>query len=313
MTRLRLRLAARSMSWTVGVLLLGWVLATTGCAPTAERPTGDEEADARAEPAPSCPSGMVEIPPGSYVMGSDEGEPDEVPPHQVTVAGLCMDRTEVTVAMYEECVRRSACAPAWTTADWPGIDKEDQEFDSQFCDGGRLELGDHPITCVDWSQADTYCRSVGKRLPTEEEWEYAARGTDGRTYPWGNAPPDATLLNSLGPESAAMGERMGRPGWGPMFSESDGWESTAPVGSYPAGASPFGVLDMAGNVWEWTSSTYSQDYGSERSDERRVIRGGAWGYGDPSFVRAANRGKSPLPYRGADLGFRCATDLAASR
>jgi len=256
---------------------------------------------------------MVEIPPGSYLMGADDGDTDEIPVHQVTVAGFCIDRTEVTVAMYTECVSGSQCTPAWKTADWPGIDVEDQKFDSQFCDGELPDHGEHPINCVDWNQAGTYCRAIGKRLPTEEEWEYAARGTDGRKYPWGNAEPDASMLNSLGPESAAMGERMGRPGWKPMFDDSDGWEATAPVGSYPAGASPFGVLDMAGNVWEWTSSGYSLDYDSQRGDDRYVIRGGAWGYGDPSFVRTSNRGKSPPPYRGADLGFRCASAPAASR
>jgi len=256
---------------------------------------------------------MVEIPPGSYLMGADDGDADEKPVHQVTVAGFCMDRTEVTVTMYEDCVHRSLCSPAWTTADWPGIEEDAQDFDSQFCNGARPGYGDHPINCVDFNQAETYCRAVGRRLPTEEEWEYAARGTDDRTYPWGNTPPDASLLNALGPECAAMGERMGRPGWKPMFSDSDGWESTAPVGSYPAGASPFGLLDMAGNVWEYTSSDYSQDYSSERSDDKRVIRGGGWGYGDPAFVRTTNRGKNPPEYRGADLGFRCAAAPAAPR
>jgi len=255
---------------------------------------------------------MVEIPSGSYLMGADDGDTDEKPVHQVTVAGFCMDRTEVTAAMYTECVTRSQCSPAHTTADWPGIDPEDQKFDSQFCNGGRPEHGDHPINCVDWSQADAYCRAMGKRLPTEEEWEYAARGTDGRTYPWGDAAPSASLLNSCGDEFVAMGERLGRPGWSKMYSGSDGWESTAPVGSYPDGASPFGVLDMAGNVWEWTSSWYSQDYGSPRGDEKHVMRGGAWGYHDPSFVRTSNRGKSPPEYRGADLGFRCATASTGS-
>jgi len=313
MTTLRSGPAARAMSWMVGVSLLAWVMATTGCAGTEEHVSGDEGAGVRAEATPSCPSGMVEIPSGSYLMGADDGDADERPTHQVTVAGFCMDRTEVTVAMYEECVSRSLCSPAWKTADWPGIDEEDQKLDSQFCTGGRPELGDHPINCVDWSQADTYCRAVGKRLPTEEEWEYAARGTDGRTYPWGNEAPGANLLNALGDECVAMGERLGRPGWKSMFNGSDGWESTAPVGSYPAGASPFGVLDMAGNVWELTSSGHSQDYLSERDDEAHVIRGGGWGYGDPSFVRTANRGTNPPAYRGADIGFRCATGPAASR
>jgi len=256
---------------------------------------------------------MVGIPSGRYLMGTEDGDADEKPVHQVTVADFCMDRTEVTVAMYAECVRGSDCPPAPTTADWPGINKDDQEFDSQFCNGGRPDHADHPINCVDWTQADTFCRAVGKRLPTEEEWEYAARGTDGRTYPWGDAAPSASLLNATGAEFLAMGARLGRSGWRSMYSGDDGWESTAPVGSYPAGASPFGVLDMAGNVWEWTSSGYSADYRSPGSEETRVFRGGGWGYDDPSFVRTANRGKGPLGYRGADLGFRCATAPAASR
>jgi formylglycine-generating enzyme required for sulfatase activity len=103
-----------------------------------------------------------------------------------------------------------------------------------------------------------------------------------------------------------MGERLGHPGWEPMFSGSDGWETTSPVGSYPKGASPFGVLDLAGNVWEMTSSRKSQDYASPRTDEKRVIRGGGRGYGDAFFVRTTYRGGSVPAYRGADLGFRCA-------
>jgi formylglycine-generating enzyme required for sulfatase activity len=260
--------------------------------------------------AASCPVGMVAIPAGTYAMGSESGKPDEKPVHQVTVAAFCIDRTEVTVAAYAQCVRAGACAPAPTTADWPGIDPEAKAIDSQFCNGAREDRQDHPINCVDWTHADAFCRSVGKRLPTEEEWEYAARGQDGRLYPWGGAAPNGELLNTLDTECAAMGARLGHPGWEPMFDGSDGWESTAPVGSYPKGASPFGVLDMAGNVWELTASGYSPDYASERasSDEKRVYRGGGWGFGDTSLIRTTNRGgsgSSPT-YRGADLGFRCA-------
>ena len=212
-------------------------------------------------------------------MGADDGDAGEKPAHKVTVAGFYIDRTEVTAAMYTECVRRSQCPPAPTTADWPGIDDEDLKFDSQFYNGGREEHGDRPINCVDWIQADTYCRAIGKRLPTEEEWEYAA--------------PSASLLNALGAECVAMGARLWRPGWKSMYDGSDGWETTATVGSYPAGASPFGVLDMASNVWEFTSSGYSQDYHSQRGNEKRVIRGGGRGYEDPSFVRTTNRGGCP--------------------
>jgi len=280
-------------------LLVG-LFAVAACAGTSRHPSD------RSAPAAACPSGMVLVPSGTYSMGDDDGDPDEKPAHQVTVTAFCIDRTEVTVAMYGECARRASCSPAPTTVDWPGIDEKDRAFDNQFCTGGRADRADHPINCVEWGQADAYCRAAGKRLPTEEEWEYAARGTDGRTYPWGDAAPSASLLNTCAAECVAMGVRMGRPGWKPMFDASDGWESTSPVGSYPAGASPFGVLDMAGNVWEFTSSGYSASYSESRTDDKHVYRGGAWGYGDPAFVRAANRGKGSTTYRGADLGFRCA-------
>jgi len=249
---------------------------------------------------------MARIPAGTFEMGSDRGNEDEKPPHPVTVAAFCIDRTEVTVAAYTACVREGKCSPAPTTADWPGIGEEEKAIDSQFCNGAREDRREHPINCVDWHQADAYCRAVGKRLPTEEEWEYAARGLDGREYPWGDAPPSPERLNTCDAACVAMGERLGHPGWESMFAGSDGWESTAPVGSYPQGASAFGVLDMAGNVWEMTSSGYSPDYRSERSNERHVYRGGGWGYHVLSLIRTANRGKSVPEYRGADLGFRCA-------
>lgn len=310
MPRKRPGFVTQFQSRILTTLILGSLLVITGCDRTAEPPTGSEDELAGAEAVSPCPSGMVEIPSGSFLMGSEEGDADEKPVHQVTVDAFCIDRTEVTVAMYAECVRSSECSPAWTTADWPGIDEAAKNIDSQFCNGERPELEDHALNCVDWHQADAYCRAAGKRLPTEEEWEYAARGTDGRKYPWGNGAPSANLLNGCGDEFVALGARLGMT-WGSMYDGDDGWESTAPVGSYPAGASPFGVLDMAGNVWEWTSSRYSPDYGSSREDERYVMRGGAWGYENPDFVRTANRGKSPRVYRGADLGFRCAADPVA--
>jgi eukaryotic-like serine/threonine-protein kinase len=296
------RLVATSI---VGCVLLSVAITLTSCARTAHRPSSLGEANERSVPG-SCPSGMVQIPAGTYWMGSDDGDADEKPAHQVTLAGFCLDRTEVTAAAYAECTHRGKCSPAPTTADWPGIKEEEKTLDSQFCNGTRADRQQHPINCVDWTQADTYCRAVGKRLPNEEEWEYAARGHDGRMYPWSNAPPNSNLLNSLGAETVAMGERLGHPGWKPMFSGNDGWETTSPVGSYPEGASPFGVLDMAGNVWEFTSSGYSQDYLSQRSNDMPVHRGGGWGFGNASFVRTTHRGKSVLAYRGADLGFRCA-------
>ncbi len=221
---------------------------------------------------------MVSIPAGAFLMGNPDGEgdPDEHPQHRVSVAAFAMDVTEVTVAAYARCVSAGACAAAGS---------------GQYCNAADPGRANHPVNCVDWSQATAYCGWAGKRLPTEEEWEYAARGTDGRKYPWGNAPPGASLCWS------GEGNDLGRPNR----------RSTCPVGSYPAGV--FGLKDMAGNVWEWTSSGYSDGYDKGRVDGRRVHRGGGWNDNYPSNVRSPDRGAGTPTYRYYNLGFRCARTL----
>jgi formylglycine-generating enzyme required for sulfatase activity len=181
-----------------------------------------------------------------------------------------MDTTEVTVDAYGACVGEGSCAPARTGP-----------YSSEHCNGGEPGKGNHPINCVDWNQATAYCRWAGKRVPTEEEWEYAARGTDRREYPWGNGAPGSQLC-------------WNRSGQG-----------TCEVGSYKSGASPFGVLDLAGNVWEWTSSGYSKDYSSSRADGIRVCRGATWDTEVPSSVRAAHRFEVAPTNNGHVCGFRC--------
>ncbi len=255
-----------------------------------------------APPKPACPEGMSVIPAGSFQMGSNEGKPDEKPVHEVKVEGYCMDTTEVAVSAYEACVKAGSCR----------ADRLNEQFwdnksygVSEYCNWGKPEKATHPINCVDWNQATAYCGWAKKRLPTEEEWEYAAKGTDGRKYPWGNEAPGPTLLNACGSECRAMYAKKGNI-WASMYDGDDGWASTAPVGSYKAGASPFGVLDLAGNVLEWTSGGYSKDYSSSRADESRVSRGGGWGYNVPSGVRAAFRYWFAPTHRFFSLGFRCA-------
>jgi formylglycine-generating enzyme required for sulfatase activity len=259
-------------------------------------------ASASAPPKPACPEGMSVIPAGTFQMGSTEGSDDEKPVHEVKVEAYCMDTTEVTVSAYEACVKAGSCS----------ADKLNEQFwdnksqgVSEYCNWGKPEKGTHPINCVDWTQATAYCGWAKKRLPTEEEWEYAAKGTDGRKYPWGNEAPGPTLLNACGSECKAMGAKKGQT-WKTMYDGDDGWPSTAPVGSYKAGASPFGVLDLAGNVWEWTSSGYSKDYSNSRADDRRVSRGGGWSFNVASGVRAADRSRVAPADRSVRLGFRCA-------
>ena len=209
----------------------------------------------------------VAIPAGPFTAGSTRGEEDERPVRKVTVKAFAIDRTEVTRADYAACVAAGRCK---ATAEKPPAD------------GPEAKL---PITGVDWNDAQAYCKFAGGRLPSEVEWEKAARGTDGREYPWGND-IDCTRANwgSFEGEGPCAGKNPGRP---------------VAVGQYPTGASPYGLLDMGGNVWEWVADRYDEDPG------RRVVRGGSC---CTFFVgpRAANRNAWAPEHRDGDLGFRCA-------
>lgn len=283
----------------LGVVAAPWAAPTSFSAPAA---TG------------TCPEGMVRIEAGSFEMGSPAGEgtAEEHPLHTVTLSAYCIDRTEVTVAAYEACAAQKACPPAPGTVYGTKYTDDDEAARwNQFCN--RSDRRDHPINCVDWTQADAYCRSHDKRLPTEAEWEYAARGTDGRGYPWGDEPPDATRVNACGTECVVVEERELQRGWTAMYDGDDGAVSTAPVGSYPAGASPFGVLDMAGNVWEWTADWYAAYTDVATTDPRspavgkyRVTRGGGWGVGWSGKKATVLRGKNRPTSRNVFIGFRCA-------
>jgi len=269
-------------------------------------------------PAPSsCPEGMVLIPEATFKMGSPSGQGDanERPQHDVKLLPYCIDRAEVTAAQYRLCVQEphhgQSCTPAATTVLVPG------EKANQYCNGDRADRGTHPVNCIDWMQADAYCKWSGGQLPTEAQWEYAARGNDGRTYPWGQAQPEPTRLNACGVECNASGTREGFIKQG-MYDRSDGWETTAPVGSYAGGTSDSGLMDMAGNVREWTADWYARYPASTAlvvdpqgaiapSDEDfRVTRGGGWDTRDASNVRTAYREGWRQSERAHNLGFRCA-------
>jgi formylglycine-generating enzyme required for sulfatase activity len=220
----------------------------------------------------SDPVEMVTVPAGEFLMGSDdpEADADERPAARVTIDAFRIDRVEVSNARYQACVDAGACSrPAGAAI-------------------GDVTRADHPVTIVSWAQAAAYCRWVGKRLPTEAEWEKAARGTDGRRYPWGSG---------FEPGRANAGYTAG----------------TSAVGSHASGVSPYGAFDMAGNVWEWTASLYRRypydpDDGREDPTARgaRVNRGGSWYYRD-WYVRTTFRATADQNYRRiGDLGFRCA-------
>lgn len=226
-----------------------------------------------AEPAQSSlDAGMISIAAATLRMGCDSARdsscsPTEQPPHPVKVQGFRIDRTEVSQVEYAACIRSGRCTQPV----------------SAFNPAQRPR---RPVTQVTWAQARAFCRSNGKRLPTEAEWELAARGTDGRIYPWGDERPtcDKAHTHECG-------------------------EQPADVGGRHAGASPFGVLDMAGNVDEWVEDRYVA-YGTPHApgspSGERVARGGAY---DAWHSRSTARNALQPDYHDTLLGFRCAAPL----
>ncbi|MBN2555474.1 MAG: formylglycine-generating enzyme family protein [Anaerolineales bacterium] len=260
------------------------------------------------EPAPgttavSPADGMVQVyvPGGSYDMGSDSGDRNEQPVHRVILSPYWMDLTEVTNAMYATCVAAGACTPP--------VQRDSATRTSYY---GNDAFADYPVISVTWAQVQVYCKWAERRLPTEAEWEYAARGSDGRDYPWGNQIPDGTQANYC--------ERNCPLDWADEFADmrvDDGYADTAPVGSYPAGASPFGIWDMAGNVWEWVNDVYGA-YGANEADNPqgpasgslRVLRGGSWLNYDGFFLRTTLRNAYDSSAATGSIGFRCASSTA---
>ncbi|MBS2019585.1 MAG: SUMF1/EgtB/PvdO family nonheme iron enzyme [Deltaproteobacteria bacterium] len=274
-------------------------------------------ASASPSPPSRCAEGMLLVPGGKFFMGSDAKEAldFERPAHKVALRAFCIDQTEVTVAAYKACSDEGECRRAPTENDWPDITAKEKATYDPLCNMrdpvGRAQ---HPINCVDWSMADAFCRARGRRLPTEAEWEFAARGPDGRTYPWGDEAPSAQLLNACGKECTKWGTKHGTS-LEAMYAGDDGFAGTAPVGSFPKGASRYGVLDIVGNVWEWVSDVYAPYTADERVDPRgpesgdeRVIRGGAWNGAYPAWVRPTFRYKDAPAKRSHGIGFRCASD-----
>jgi len=223
---------------------------------------------------------MVLVPAGEFFMGSDKIG-DERPKHQVSLDAFYIDRYEVTTARYAKFLEATG--------------RKQPLFWNQ---GRQAAHRDYPVVGVDWDDADAYCRWAGKRLPTEAEWEKAARGTDGRLYPWGNEEPTPRHAN------------FGKADW-------KGYSTLMPVGSFEAGKSPYGIYDMAGNVWEWVADWYAPQYyatsparnprGASNGDNK-VLRGGSWN-NVPLMLRSTGRNWSPPADRPLYVGFRCAQDI----
>jgi len=261
---------------------------------------------------------LVFVPAGKFLMGSLDSDPqadsDEKPQHTVSLDAFWIDRTEVTNAMFARFV---AATGYETDAEREGGGKvfglSDQKWEQTAGADWRHPRGpatnidgldNHPAVSISWNDANTYCQWAGRRLPTEAEWEKAARGPDGRKYPWGDTAPAGNLLN--------FADRNLDQKWSDKTAD-DGYEFTASVGHYPAGASPYGALDMAGNVWEWTVDWYIEDYYAHSPAQNpvqtipaltRVLRGGSW-LDKPQYLRATNRNWINQDFAGDLIGFRC--------
>jgi WD40 repeat protein/formylglycine-generating enzyme required for sulfatase activity len=255
-------------------------------------------AESRTEPAPTeepapqpvkiTEGEMVTVPAGEFFMGCNEKLDgncfdNERPGKKMNVQAFKIDRTEVTLDAYARCVKSGKCTAPKT---------------GPQCNWGKSDRGQHPINCVTWTQADAYCRAIGRRLPTEIEWEKAARGTDARLHPWGNEPLDEKRLANCADKSA---EKAGLAVHGGAVSYDDGFADTAPVGSFPLGASPYGALDMVGNVQEWTASWYEEG-------RSHVLRSGGSFRFPPSDARTSRRAWGTFERSNDDDGFRCASN-----
>jgi serine/threonine-protein kinase len=251
-------------------------------------------------------SQQVYVPAGEFKLGADNTDGDAkrtieggraYPEGQQQILYLdsfWIDKYEVTNKHYRQCVDAGACLR-------PYLDQSETRTNYH----NNPEYDNFPVIYVNWFMAGEYCKWAGRRLPTEAEWEKAARGTDGRKYPWGNDPVSSDKANFCDINCITRSHRNG--------AFDDGWGDTAPVGSYPAGISPYGALDMSGNVWEWTS-TIIKDYPYDPNDGRedqsapgeRVWRGGPWSNGI-WWLRSSLRYRSIPSYWNVNLGFRCAS------
>jgi eukaryotic-like serine/threonine-protein kinase len=273
-------------------------LSSTQTLPPTEAPTPDP-GSTRVRPVDGLV--MVYVPAGTFSMGQTSDQAmadcrnffndcqagwftDEQPPHSVFLPAYWLDLTEVTNAAYAKCVEAGTCQPPASYAS--------HTRNSYY---GNPQYADYPVINVNWAQAKGYCKWAGGRLPTEAEWEKAAHGTDGRTYPWGNSLPTCSLSNYGDPKSCTG--------------------DTSPVESYPSGASAYGLLNMAGNVSEWVNDWYgdtayavlqqSNPTGPKIGQER-ILRGGAWNL-NPNFIRTTNRDHQSPDNQKDYIGFRCSS------
>lgn len=244
---------------------------------------------------------MAHIPAGQFSMGSDNGEADEAPVHDVYLDSFWMDTTEITNRMYGLCVEAGSCTPPLQTSSYTRP--------SYYGDSNYAE---YPVLYVDWSMANAYCQWAGVHLPTEAQWEKAASGGDDRIFPWGDdwdvdQRKRLNFADGNNPETTSD------------ITLNDGFRDSAPVARFPGGRSPYGIYDMAGNLWEWVADWYDPTYyvnspfnnpqgpaepGADIS--MRALRGASWVAANQDVFRTSNRNGLDPSSSSESLGFRCA-------
>jgi formylglycine-generating enzyme required for sulfatase activity len=253
---------------------------------------------AKQKEQPAPPPGMVLIPGGTFMMGCTEGDrectDDEYPQHSVTLRQFYMDKTEVTNEAYQKCVEAKSC------------DEPEQAY-RENCNWGKADRANHPVNCIFWNQAKSYCGWAGKRLPSEAEWEYAARsGHSNWKYPWGNEEPDC---------NKAVCHEGFKMIFGGGIKEGCGKGTAWLVGSMQE--NEFGLYDMAGNVSEWVDDCWNYSYVGAPNDGtvwskgmcgHKVYKGGNW-YEGSHFLSPSYRFWSTRFDKSSTIGFRCAKSI----
>ncbi len=328
--------AGRSLALTLGVIAAGLTCAAVvavamlngGPEASGTPPTSTPEIAAVVSVTPPvevaavvrCPEGMAFIPGGKFFMGSDKVDSPALlsarPAHRADVSDFCMDIHEVSVGQYAACSTTGECKRAHHDSLWPQGKTDKATWDagraaySALCNDGQPGRERHPVNCVTWEQADLYCRAHGKRLPSEAEWEFAARGSDGRVYPWGDAPPDERHLNGCGRECLAWRATSKLPVVPLLYDADDGHPGTAPVGSFVAGKTEAGLLDMVGNVFEWTADDFKPypgaPAGASVAEGSKVMRGGGFNSSQAEHAEPALRFPQDATAHVHAVGFRCA-------